>query len=394
MIRDAYKNLSIRQAFTPFILIQGDDLVQNSRKLSQKLMREFSNVYGKGFTEASTHQIVSIMEKFVSHNWMLAQTYNSLIEAFGTNFNDFSFRELASFSTSLAKVGLRHEEIIAESVKKLVTVAGRQESEEGVAATKSNENYQVSFKTVLVPFFKAITHLDVSKTDELIAQITEEKFVKRAVPGNLSFFEQSLRDQADHEEILLAILKGRLDEKDPRFKDLAESLIAKINDREIELNSEASVKLFEALCITPNTFQNKLAPKNADKLKQMFIRINSTKKISALYENSKLLPALQALGYTDVTYHAPIEGLDGSHFVGDFYSPSTNTLFLTLDSENLCYDRQTPNGNFRIHERVAQQLTQKPTIYQINVFNLSNIAEKEEKIKFLNEKCDVKLNGD
>jgi hypothetical protein len=68
-------------------------------------------------------------------------------------------------------------------------MAGRQESEEGVAATKSNENYQVSFKTVLVPFFKAITHLDISKTDELIAQITEEKFVKRAVPGNLSFFE-------------------------------------------------------------------------------------------------------------------------------------------------------------------------------------------------------------
>ena len=95
-----------------------------------------------------------------------------------------------------------------------------------------------------------------------------------------------------------------------------------------------------------------------------------------------------------MTYHAPIEGLDGSHFVGDYYSPSTNTLFLTLDSENLCYDRQTPNGNFRIHERVAQQLNQKPTIYQINVFNLSNIAEKEEKIKFLNEKCDVKLVGD
>lgn len=189
MIRDAYKNSSVRQAFTPFILTQGDDLVQNSRKLSQKLMREFSNVYGKNFTEASTHQIVSIMEKFASHNWMLAQTYNSLIEAFGTNFNDFSFRELASFSASLAKVGLRHEEIIAESIKKLVTVAGRQESEEGVAATKSNENYQVSFKRVLIPFLKAITHLDLSKTDELIAQITDEKLVKRAIPGNLSFFE-------------------------------------------------------------------------------------------------------------------------------------------------------------------------------------------------------------
>ena len=236
MIRDAYKNLSVRQAFTPFILIQGDDLIQNSRKLSQKLMREFSNVYGKSFTESSTHQIISIMEKFVSHNWMLAQTYNSLIEAFGTNFNDFSFRELACFSTSLAKVGLRHEEIIAESIKKLVTVAGRQETEEGVAAVKSNENYQVSFKTVIVPFLKAITHLDLSKTDELIAQLTEEKFVKRAISGNLNFFEQCLRDKADHEEILLAILKGRLDEKDPQFKDVAESLIAKINDREIELS--------------------------------------------------------------------------------------------------------------------------------------------------------------
>jgi hypothetical protein len=47
---------------------------------------------------------------------MLAQTYNSLIEAFGTKFNEFSFRELARFCSALAKVGLRHEEIVSESV--------------------------------------------------------------------------------------------------------------------------------------------------------------------------------------------------------------------------------------------------------------------------------------
>jgi hypothetical protein len=35
----------------------------------------------------------------------------------------------------------------------------------------------------------------------------------------------------------LSILKGRLDEKDPRFKELADNLIAKINERDIELNS-------------------------------------------------------------------------------------------------------------------------------------------------------------
>ena len=100
------------------------------------------------------------------------------------------------------------------------------------------------------------------------------------------------------------------------------------------------------------------------------------------------------MGYTDVSYHAPIEGLNESNFISDYYSPSTNTLFLTQDSETLSYDRQNPNGLFHIRERVAHQLTQKPTVYVINVFNLSNIAEKEEKVKFLNEKCGVKLVGE
>jgi hypothetical protein len=218
--------------------------------------------------------------------------------------------------------------------------------------------------------------------------------VKRAVAGNLSFFEQCVRNNADHEEILLSILKGRLDEKDPRFKELAENLIAKINEREIEMTSDATVHLFEALCLTPNSFKTKLQPKNFDRLKALYTRLNTTRQVSSLYENSKILPALQALGYTDVSYHAPIEGLNESKFISDYYSPSTNTLFLTQDSETLCYDRQNPNGLFHIRERVAHQLTQKPNVYVINVFNLSNIAEKEEKVKFLNEKCGVKLVGE
>ncbi len=232
-------------------------------------MREFSNVYGKTFTDASTHQIISITEKFASHNWMIAQTYNSLIAAFGNRFNDFSFRELASFCSSLAKVGLRHEEIISESITRLVTGAGKQDaSEEGVPATKATEQYLISFRNVILPFFNAVTSLDTSNSDDLIAKLTDEKFIKRAIAGNLSFFDQCVRTQQDHEQILLSILRGRLDEKDPRFKELAENLIAKINERDIELVSEDSEKLFEALCITPNSFKNKLQPKNFDKLKE------------------------------------------------------------------------------------------------------------------------------
>ena len=56
---------------------------------------------------------------------MLAQTYNSLIEAFGTNFNDFSFSEVARFCAALGKVGLRHEEIMAESIKRVVSGLGK-----------------------------------------------------------------------------------------------------------------------------------------------------------------------------------------------------------------------------------------------------------------------------
>jgi hypothetical protein len=62
--------------------------------------------------------------------------------------------------------------------------------------------------------------------------------MKRAVTGNISFFEQAVRNQADHQSLLLSILKGRLDQHDPRFKELAETLVNKINSSEqgLDLN--------------------------------------------------------------------------------------------------------------------------------------------------------------
>jgi len=121
---------------------------------------------------------------------MLAQTYNSLIEAFGNKFNEFSYRELATFCTSLSKVGLRHEEIISESVQRVISAAGKQEaSEEETTPAKSSESYQIGFRSVIVPFFLAINHLELTNGDDLIAKLTDEKFIKRAVTGKLSFFE-------------------------------------------------------------------------------------------------------------------------------------------------------------------------------------------------------------
>jgi hypothetical protein len=131
-------------------------------------MKEFTQVYQQSFAQASPHMIVKIMEKFTEHNWMLAQTYNSLIDAFGKNFDSFSYRELASFSKSLSKVGLRQSDIISESVKKIVAGAGKAITEEGGEKQQNAVNYMISFNNVILPMFEAITELNLPQQDELI----------------------------------------------------------------------------------------------------------------------------------------------------------------------------------------------------------------------------------
>lgn len=149
--------MSVRLAFGSFIQVIGDERAQNSRKLSQKLMKEFTQMYQASFSQASPHMVVQIMEKFTQHNWMLALTYNSLIEAFGKNFDSFSYRELASFSKSLSRVGLRQSDIISESISKITSGAGKTIKEE----EKTDTSYQISFKSVIQPMFEAITDLNL-----------------------------------------------------------------------------------------------------------------------------------------------------------------------------------------------------------------------------------------
>jgi hypothetical protein len=79
--------------------------------------------------------------------------------------------------------------------------------------------------------------------------------------------------------------------------------------------------------------------------------------------------------------------------VSDYYSPEKNTLFLIQTSENLCYDRQTPNADFYLRERVAKALPNNPMICVINLFTLNSLEDKEAKIKYLTEQCEVPLVG-
>jgi hypothetical protein len=57
-------------------------------------------------------------------------------------------------------------------------------------------------------------------SSELASKITDDNLIKKACQGNITFFEQAVRDNILHEEVLLAIVKGNLDQTDPRFKEL------------------------------------------------------------------------------------------------------------------------------------------------------------------------------
>lgn len=89
---------------------------------------------------------------------MIAQTYNSLIQAFGKNFDNFSFRELSSFCSSIAKVGLRQGDIIEESVKKVIAGTVQKSTEEGAS---SFEPHQISLRNVVLPLIESIVQLDL-----------------------------------------------------------------------------------------------------------------------------------------------------------------------------------------------------------------------------------------
>jgi len=114
-------------------------------------------VYRANLNEASTHQLTQIMEKYADHGWMIADTYNSLISAFGKRFDEFNFKELASFTKSLGDVGLRQGDIIGETINRIQQTAGRYEviPEGGVADPKNKdlEGYTVSFGKVIIPIF-------------------------------------------------------------------------------------------------------------------------------------------------------------------------------------------------------------------------------------------------
>lgn len=83
---------------------------------------------------------------------------------------------------------------------------------------------------------------------------------------------------------------------------MAEKIIANFNESGLELD-ETAVQLYEALAFGNSGLATNFVPNALDKIKFSYEREKQNKKISKLYESSKIQPALQALGYSDVTFN-------------------------------------------------------------------------------------------
>jgi hypothetical protein len=152
------------------------------------------------------------MDKYASHGWMFADTYNGLIMALGKQFERLSSRELASFCSSLGKSGLRQEDIIAETIKRI-------EERVEPPADHPQDKFFASFNGVILPIFKSM--IDMNFQDkELFAKLISDDFNKKCVFGSLTFFEQAKRAKVNSEIILSSIFRGHLDLTNPSFKEL------------------------------------------------------------------------------------------------------------------------------------------------------------------------------
>lgn len=85
-----------------------------------------------------------------------------------------------------------------------------------------------------------------------------------------------------------------------------------------------------------------------------------------------------------------------SHFIiiSDINLLYSNTVIIGLDSTNLNYDRETPNGDFVLLERTLKALPTQPKVHVVNIFNLARIVgddAKTKKVEYTRDEAHVPL---
>ena len=150
--------------------------------------------------------IVKIVEKYSSHNWLLVDTYNSILNGFGEKFDDFTPQQLSTIVHAFGSVGLRQEDVLTKSVERIQKLVG-------------DSKRRMGFNKLTVPLFSTFAEVGLTDLPAFETLISDE-FNKGAYGEGKTFFDLARQDGSTHDELLAAILKSNLDAKDPRFKQL------------------------------------------------------------------------------------------------------------------------------------------------------------------------------
>jgi hypothetical protein len=111
---------------------------------------------------------------------MFAETYNSLIAAFGQHFDEFSSKELARFAKALATAGLRQGDIYESIVTRVKELA------------EGKFNLHSSFSQTYVPIFRSFIEVGLNNqegTQDAFQKLISDDYIKAVISGTKTLEE-------------------------------------------------------------------------------------------------------------------------------------------------------------------------------------------------------------
>ena len=126
---------------------------------------------------------------------------------------------MISITNSFSRVGLKQEDVISKNIDRI---------EEVIA--KDSYKGRLPFPKSVGQLFENLTYIQAQDIEAFTKLISDE-YNKTVCFGDKNFFDQARTEYINHENVLAGILMARLDEKDEKFKKLAEDLVEIINKK-------------------------------------------------------------------------------------------------------------------------------------------------------------------
>ncbi len=91
----------------------------------------------------------------------------------------------------------------------------------------NNEKFKTSFNRLILPMIRAFVDLNLHNAEgSLFSKLISDEFIVASTLGGNGLVEQVKRNYTEHGSLLISIMRGRLDELDPRFKELVHLILS------------------------------------------------------------------------------------------------------------------------------------------------------------------------